>query len=147
MGFALVPGDYSSKLRAQLARSHNNVCGLQVRELRGYRRHLLCTSQSRIGLLPLLLLQKFKEVLKVEALAPIQGALMAIDRTQEPLEPTCEFEKFAPRLFRFNGRAHTGMDATGRPRGEVATAAGGPLSASLTVGARRGLIPRWQAPT
>lgn len=126
MGFALLPGNYSSKLRAQLARSHNDVGGLQVRELRGYRRHLLRTSKSRIGLPPLLLLEKFKEVLKVETLAPIQGTLVAIDRTQESLESTCEFEKFAPRLFRFNGRAHTGMDATARPRGEVATAADRP---------------------
>lgn len=56
VGFALLPGNYPSKLRAQLARGHHDVGGLQVRELRGYRRHLLRTSESRIGLLPLLLL-------------------------------------------------------------------------------------------
>lgn len=126
MGAALFSSNDSGGLHAQFGRSRHDVGGLQVRELRWYRCHLLGASERGIGLPPLLLLQKFKKVLKVEALAPVQGALVAVDRAQEPLEPACEFEKFAPRLFRFNGRAHTGMDATGRPRGEVATAAGRP---------------------
>lgn len=80
MGSALLPGNYLSELRAQVSRSRHDVGGLEVRELRRYRRHLLRTPEGVVSLLPLPLLQKFKEVLKMEALAPIQGALMAVDR-------------------------------------------------------------------
>jgi len=122
MGSGLLSSGYPSELRAQFARSHHDVGGLQVRKLGRYGRNLLRPPECGLGLLPLPLLQKFKEVLKVETLAPIQGALVAVDCSQESLEPTCEFEKFAPGIVGFNGSAHTGMDATGRPTGEAATA-------------------------
>lgn len=83
MGSGLLSSGYPSELRAQFARSHHDVGGLQVRKLGRYGRNLLRPPECGLGLLPLPLLQKFKEVLKVETLAPIQGALVAVDCSQE----------------------------------------------------------------
>jgi hypothetical protein len=119
LGSALLPANYCRQLRTQFGRSRHHVGSRQVRELRGYRRHLLRTPERGTGLLPLLQLQKLEKVLKVKALAPIQGTLMALDRTQEPLEATGEFEKFAPRIVRLSHHAHARLDATACHRGEV----------------------------
>lgn len=118
-GCALLLIRYSCQMHAQLGRRHHDVRRLQVSELGRYRRQLLRTPESVIGFLPPLHFQKLQEILKMEALPPVQGTLVAVDRLQQSLEPAREFEKRAPGIIRLNGHAHTRWDATARQRGEV----------------------------